>query len=116
MAFVVVYDACVLYPSTLRDVLIRVARAGLVQAKGTEQILDEVDRALAGKVPDEPKRRRLRELMNLAVRDCMVRGHEPLIQGLKLPDPDDRHVLVAAIKSGHRSSSRPISRTSQPVT
>lgn len=27
-------------------------------------------------------------------------GHEPLIEGLKLPDPDDRHVLAAAIKAG----------------
>ncbi|WP_327415535.1 hypothetical protein [Streptomyces sp. NBC_01233] len=33
MAFTVVYDACVLYPSTLRDLLIRIAQAGLVQAK-----------------------------------------------------------------------------------
>jgi len=42
MAFVVVYDANVLYPSTLRDVLIRVALTGLVQAKWTDDILDEV--------------------------------------------------------------------------
>ena len=42
MAFVVLYDANVLYPSTLRDLLIRIAQAGLVQAKWTDQILDEV--------------------------------------------------------------------------
>jgi hypothetical protein len=29
-----------------------------------------------------------------------VSGYEPLIDGLKLPDPDDRHVLAAAIKAG----------------
>ena len=40
MSFVVLYDANVLYPSTLRDLLIRIAAAGLVQAKWTEQILD----------------------------------------------------------------------------
>lgn len=45
MAFVVLYDANVLYPSTLRDLLIRIAQAGLVQAKWTRQILDEVFRA-----------------------------------------------------------------------
>ena len=45
MTFVVVYDANVLYPSTLRDLLIRIAQAGLVQAKWTEQILDEVSPA-----------------------------------------------------------------------
>jgi hypothetical protein len=38
--------------------------------------------------------------MNKAVRDCLVTGHEPLTEGLKLPDPDDRHVLAAAIKAG----------------
>jgi hypothetical protein len=32
MAFIVVYDANVLYPNTLRDLLIRIAQAGLVQA------------------------------------------------------------------------------------
>lgn len=32
--------------------------------------------------------------------DSIVSGHEPLIEGLHLRDPDDRHVLAAAIKSG----------------
>ena len=32
VSFVVLYDANVLYPSTLRDLLIRIAQAGLVQA------------------------------------------------------------------------------------
>jgi hypothetical protein len=40
--FAVVYDASVLYPSTLRDLLIRIAMSGLVRAKWTDQILDEV--------------------------------------------------------------------------
>ena len=33
------------------------------------------------------------------VRDCLVAGFEPLIPSLSLPDPDDRHVLAAAIVS-----------------
>ena len=36
-------------------------------------------------------------MMNAAVADSMVEGHETLIDGLELPDPDDRHVLAAAI-------------------
>jgi hypothetical protein len=36
--------------------------------------------------------------MNVAVRDCLVRGYEPLVDGLELPDKDDRHVLAAAIR------------------
>lgn len=99
MALVVLYDANVLYPSTLRDLLIRVAQAGLVQAKWTGQILDEVFSSLSKNRPnlDQDRLARTRELMNKAVRDCLVTGYEPLIGGLKLPDPDDRHVLAAAI-------------------
>ncbi|NVI85959.1 PIN domain-containing protein [Actinomadura sp. BRA 177] len=102
MAFVVIYDANVLYGNTLRDLLIRIAQAGMVQAKWTNQIMDEMLGNLAADRPDIPaeKLSRLRALMNAAVRDCLVEGHESLIEGLKLPDPDDRHVLAAAIKAG----------------
>ncbi len=102
MAFIVVYDANVLYPNTLRDLLIRVSQAGLVQAKWTNEILDEMLRALSRNRPDIPvgKLDRLRQLMNAAVRDCLVSGYEPLVDGVKLPDPGDRHVLAAAIKAG----------------
>ena len=102
MTFTVVYDANVLYPNTLRDLLIRIAQSGTVQAKWTNIILDEMLAALRRNRPDIPAERleRLRDLMNKAVRDCLVTGHEPLIEGLKLPDPDDRHVLAAAIKAG----------------
>ncbi len=41
MAFVVIYDACVLYPAPLRDLLIRLATTGLFRVKWTDQILDE---------------------------------------------------------------------------
>ena len=43
---------------------------------------------------------RIRDLMNAHVRDCLVTGYEPLIGGLTLPDPDDRHVLASAILCG----------------
>lgn len=99
---VALYDACVLYPSTLRDVLIRVGMAGLVSARWTDEILDEVFRNLAEDRPDlEPERlRRTRELMEAAIRDVQVSGYEGLVDGLTLPDPDDRHVLAAAIEAG----------------
>jgi predicted nucleic acid-binding protein len=101
MAFIVIYDADALYPNTQRDLLIRIAQLPhLVQAKWTDQILDEVVRALQENRPEisDEKASRLLELVNAAVRDCLVTGYEPLIPGLELPDPDDRHVLAAAIK------------------
>src|SRR4051794_6245278 len=76
--FVVLYDTNVLYPSLLRDLLIRVARAGVVQAKWTDQILDEMFRNLRENRPDlDPARLdRTRTLMNEAVRDCLITGYE----------------------------------------
>lgn len=38
--------------------------------------------------------------MNAAVPDCLVSGYAELTEGLALPDPDDRHVLAAAIHAG----------------
>jgi predicted nucleic acid-binding protein len=101
MAFVVVYDACVLYPAPLRDFLLRLARTGIVQAKWTDQILDECFEAILRDRPDlKPESlERTRLLMREAIPDCMVSGHENLIDGLTLPDRDDRHVLAAAIRS-----------------
>lgn len=101
MPFIVIYDANVLYPNSLRDLLIRVAQASLVQAKWTDQILDETFRHLKENRPDlDPaKLDRTRILMNSAIRDVLVTGYEPLIEVLDLPDLDDRHVLAAAIKA-----------------
>jgi len=101
-SFAVIYDANVLYPSLLRDLLIRVAQARLVRARWTDQILDEVFGNLVNNRPDlDPEQlARTRTLMNEAIPDVLVRGYEPLIPSLDLPDSDDRHVLAAAIKIG----------------
>ena len=102
MAFTVVYDACVLFPAPLRDLLIRIGHASLVRARWTEQILDEVFRNIKLRRPDlnDASLQRTRALMNAAVRDSLVTGYEQLIDGLTLPDKDDRHVLAAAVRSG----------------
>jgi predicted nucleic acid-binding protein len=102
MAFTVIYDACVLYPAPLRDLLIRLASKGLVRARWTDRILDESFRNILANRPDlvPGSLDRTRELMNRALRDVLVTGHEGLIEGLSLPDPDDRHVLAAAIRAG----------------
>ncbi|WP_462188203.1 hypothetical protein [Frankia sp. CcWB2] len=54
MTFTVVYDANVLYPNTLRNLLIRIAQSGLVQAKWTNEILDEMVTAIGRNRPDIP--------------------------------------------------------------
>jgi hypothetical protein len=74
MPFVIVYDAAALYPNAQRDLLIRIAQAGLVQAKWTAEILDELARARLRRNPDlDPaKLDRLKALMNDAVADCLI--------------------------------------------
>ncbi|QKT03536.1 PIN domain-containing protein [Ectothiorhodospiraceae bacterium 2226] len=99
MRFVVLFDACVLYPAPLRDFLLRLATTGLFAARWTDRIHDEWIRNLLKVRPDlEHQLARTRELMNEAVPDCLVSGYEPLIDGLTLPDAGDRHVLAAAIR------------------
>lgn len=101
MGFVALYDACVLHPAHLRDLLVRVAGTGLVQAKWSTRILDEAFDSIVRRLPQHTGRLvRTRQLMELAIRDGMVTGYEALEATLQLPDPDDRHVLAAAVR-GH---------------
>jgi hypothetical protein len=103
MSFVVVYDACVLYPAPLRDLLVRLARTRLFHARWTEQILDECFRNIREDRPDlKPEQlARSRGLLDRAVEDCKVTRYEHLIDSIQgLPDPDDRHVVAAAVRCG----------------
>lgn len=99
--YTAVLDANVLYPAMLRDVLLSLAHADLYSAKWSVHIRDEWTRSL---LKDRPEKRveiySAAEAMEAAIPDCLVTGYEHLIQGLALPDPDDRHVLAAAI-TGH---------------
>ncbi len=100
MRFIVLFDACVLYPAPLRDFLIRLATTGLFAAKWSNQIHDEWTRNLLLKRPElETQVIRTCRLMNEAIPDSLVTGHENIINSLSLPGPNDRHVLAAAIRS-----------------
>ena len=101
MAYTVVVDANVLYDAAARDLLIRFSMRGLVRVRWTEQILDECFHALRTSRADlhEDRLIRMRKLMCEAVPDCIITGHEPLVEAIQLPDIDDRHVVAAAVKS-----------------
>jgi hypothetical protein len=111
MPFAVVYDANALYGNAQRDLLIRIAQSGLVQVKWTDQILDEMLSNLGKKRPDIPAEKlgSLRDLMNKAVRDCLVTGYEPLIESLRLPDP--RSSPGTAARSYPAAASRTLPRS-----
>ncbi|CBL47324.1 conserved hypothetical protein [gamma proteobacterium HdN1] len=94
--FAVVYDACVLYPAPLRDLLLRLAVTNLFKAHWTDKIHDEWINALLrqGKFSKE-KLEKIRQLMDAHIVDAKVTRYEGLIDSLSLPDPNDRHVLAA---------------------
>ena len=96
---VAVYDACVLYPFHLRNILIQCAFDGLVEARWTDDIHDEWMRNLAANTPGLSIERleATRDRMNAVLPEAAVANHRPFIADLTLPDPDDRHVLAAAI-------------------
>lgn len=101
MAFVVVYDTNVLIPERLRDLLMRIAASGIVQARWSTEILDEWARSLSRMRPDiEPARiDRLRYYMIDVVPDCLVTGYHGLTADFDLIDDGDRHVVAAAVRA-----------------
>ncbi len=100
---IAVYDACVLYPFHLRNVLVQCAVDRLVTARWTEAIHDEWIRNLVANTAGLTRERldATRELMNRVLPDATVTGYEHLLPELadSIADPDDRHVLAAAIRS-----------------
>ena len=98
-SFSAIYDACVLYPAPLRDLLMQLALSDLYRAHWTSDIHDEWIRNLLANRDDLTidHLTRTRELMDKSVRGCLVDDYHDLIPSLELPDPDDQHVLAAAI-------------------
>lgn len=102
MAFepsIAVFDACIPYPFHLRNVLVQVGVDRLVEARWTEAIHEEWIRSLLADAPAIPTERLqgTRRLMEHALPTAMVSGYEKHIPKITLPDPNDRHVVAAAI-------------------
>jgi predicted nucleic acid-binding protein len=100
--FTAFLDASVLYGSVLRNLLMHLALSGLFRAKWSVGVHEEWMAALLRNRPDlsREKLERTRTLMDQHTQDALVSGYEELVEGLQLPDPNDRHVLAAAIR-GH---------------
>ena len=98
---VAVLDACILYPPSLRDLLMRVAAVGAYEPRMTDDIHDEWIRHVLADHPEVTPAQldRTRRLMNQVAANGLVSGYEKYIPNLSLPDADDRHVLAAAIES-----------------
>jgi hypothetical protein len=105
MAFepsVAIFDACILYPFHLRNIVVQAAVDRLVEARWTDEIHDEWIRNLADGTPIIPIERLqiTRRLMNDALPTAMVSRYQHHVPAVNLPDPNDRHVVAAAIVAG----------------
>lgn len=107
VAFVAFLDACVLYPTNLRDVLLSIAEAGVCQIRWSEDVLDEMERNVANRAKASNRERAaqgaayVRREMTQAFEDAMVEreSYLPLVHVMAVNEKD-KHVLAAAIVSG----------------
>ena len=95
-----VLDACVLYPTVMREVLIGVASAGLFAPVWSDRLLEEWARAAARlDAGQEVVARGEIALLRSRWPSALVADDTELEETLYLPDIADRHVLASAISS-----------------
>ncbi|MCL1898168.1 MAG: PIN domain-containing protein [Micrococcales bacterium] len=97
--FKALLDSNVLVPMALTDTLLRAAERGLFSPLWSVTILNEVRSALIRTRPDlsEPRIDSRLRAMNSQFPDAGITGFESLVNDLHFPDPDDRHVVAAAL-------------------
>jgi hypothetical protein len=95
---IVLIDACVLYPTVMREVALGAAKAGLFQARWSARILEEWTRATL-KLGPEAHIMAQGEAASLSAKfpDAIVPVRQGLQERLWLPDPNDIHVFASAI-------------------
>ncbi len=94
----VLLDANVLVDAQVRDLFCRMADAELISLRWSSRILEETRRALTGSLGLDPlKVDRLMAALARTFPEAMLEVHESFVDRIDLPDPDDRHVLAAAM-------------------
>lgn len=97
--FKCILDTNVIYPLWTRDLLLWFAFYDLYTPKWSQNIFTEWIDVMKRKGVDENEAQKRANVMNEAFPDALVENYESLVDNLKLPDTDDRHVLAAAIKA-----------------
>ncbi len=100
--FTVIYDANIFFGAFRRSLMLHLAEAGIFRARWTDDIHEEWITNLKERFPKIPieELQRTRGLIDATVPDCLVRSYRSIAKALQLPDPNDAHVLAAAIKAG----------------
>lgn len=96
----VVIDACVLYPTFLRDLVLEWASTGAFTPLWSHRILEEWRRAAARNGPRDAEIATSEiAALNVSFPDALIEIHKNTASQVSLPDPDDVHVLAAAIEA-----------------
>lgn len=94
----VLLDTCVLYPTVMREVLLGAARAGFYTPLWSDRILEEWARAARKIGPGGEEQARGEIALTRAAWPAAEVTWKPSLEArLWLPDPNDLHVLAAAI-------------------
>ena len=97
--FTALLDANVLAGALARNMLLSLAEAEFFRPRWSSEILDEFVRQFERRFDDPAGAARQRQMMERAFPEALVTDHQALIVSLELPDPDDRHVLAAALQT-----------------
>lgn len=99
-------DACSLVSVWRRNLLLSLAEAEFFRLRWSQTILDETERALAklhhqrGNADGDARARKAIAAMTKAFPEAMVDDFAQLLANpLGLPDPNDEHVIAAAVKT-----------------
>ena len=95
--FTALVDACVLGGALRRNLLLSLAEAGLFRPRWSARILDETQKVISKITKGETDGSHQRAAIEAAFPEAVVTGFEAIEKTLTLPDPDDNHVLAAAI-------------------
>lgn len=96
--FKAVLDTNVIYPVVIRDLLFWFAHYELYTPKWSNHIFEEWKGVMERKGVSAADATMRVQKANIAFPDALVYNYEGLLGNLTLPDPDDCHVLAAAIK------------------
>lgn len=106
--FTALIDACSLASALKRNLLLTLAEAELFRLRWSATIMDETERAIEriltgkGLQPAEAAERasRARNAMERAFEEACVGDIDGMMETVRgLPDPDDRHIVAAALKT-----------------
>ncbi len=93
-----VLDACVIFPTVLREILVGVAAKGLYEPLWSARILQEWVLATRKLGPVAQMQAEAEAIvLKMKFQKSMLRDQPDIERRLLLPDADDRHVLAVAI-------------------